>query len=91
MESSSKKPLVFVVDDEPGVARAVAQTIESIGCEVKQFSNASECIGALQNNICNLLISDVNMPKKDGLELLEEARKIQPLVGFYVTLPISRI
>lgn len=75
-----KQPTVFVVDDEPGVLKAVARSVGSLDCKVQTFSSPLECLNALKETRCAVIVSDVNMPDMDGLELLREARRIQPLV-----------
>jgi FixJ family two-component response regulator len=69
---------VYVVDDEPKVRAALRKTLERVGLTVHCFGSADDCLASLNTGKCDLLITDVRMPEKDGIELLVEARKLQP-------------
>ena len=69
---------VYVVDDEPKVRTVVRKTLERAGLTVSCFDSADDCLACLDNKTCDLLITDVRMPGKDGIELLMEVRRLQP-------------
>jgi two-component system response regulator FixJ len=69
---------VYVVEDEPRVRAVIRKTLERAGLTVSCFSCADDCLACLDNGECDLLITDVRMPGRDGIELLVEARKLQP-------------
>ncbi len=69
---------IFFVDDEPKVRKAVCKTLEQLDSKVSCFARAAYCLERLRSRTCDLLITDVKMPKMDGIELLIEARRIIP-------------
>jgi two-component system response regulator FixJ len=69
---------VVFVDDEPKVCDAVRKTLERAGVNVQCFSSVDDCLAHLAEQRCDLLVTDVKMPGKDGLELLREARRQLP-------------
>lgn len=69
---------VFFVDDEPKVRMVVRKTLERIGISVTCFADADACLERLESVTCDLLVTDVKMPGKDGIELLTEVRKQRP-------------
>jgi len=69
---------VFFVDDEPKVRLVVRKTLERAGMNVTCFSSADDCLAHLDGERCDLLITDVKMPGKDGIELLTAAKALQP-------------
>jgi len=69
---------VCVVDDEPAIRVVLRKTLERAGLAVSCFASADECLAHLSSGRCDLLITDVRMPEKDGVELLMEVRKAQP-------------
>ncbi len=84
MKNKTKKHDVFFVDDDPGVCSAVADDLEDMGCKVKCFTNAADCLEQLPDNNCNLLITDVKMPGMNGMTLLSEVRHVAPWVSVIV-------
>jgi len=85
---------IFLVDDEPGVLKAIARTLEELGCKVSCFANAEECFKQLRLGGCDLLITDVKMPGVDGIELLTEVKRVIPylpvvMITGYGDIPIA--
>ena len=70
----AKSPLVYLVDDDPSVRRAVGRLIRSEGFAVKGFASAQEFLKetdlGLSEHGC--LVLDIHMPDMNGLELLDE-------------------
>jgi two-component system response regulator TtrR len=82
------------VDDEPTVCTAVSKTLERAGMHVRCFCRADDCLDYLAEDRCDLLITDVKMPDKDGLTLLREAKERLPwlpvlLVTGYGDVPMA--
>ena len=75
---------VFVIDDDELVLQALSDSIRSLGFAVLPFSTPAPCIKAIKNDRCNLLISDVNMPEMNGVDLVGRARKLQPFMPIIV-------
>ena len=69
---------VYVVDDEPKVRTVIRKTLERAGLTVSCFGSADDCLAHLDAGTCDLLITDVRMPGKDGIELLTEVRRVVP-------------
>jgi len=79
MKSSPLKQ-VYIVDDKPKILEALTETLEELPVKVSRFSSAKSCLEKLRGSDCHLLITDVNMPGMDGLELLKEAKRIRLLL-----------
>jgi FixJ family two-component response regulator len=67
-------PIVFVVDDDESVRRALSRLMRSVGFEVRVFASAKDFLDQACQNISGCLILDVRMPHMDGLELQEKLR-----------------
>lgn len=73
MDESKTERITFV-DDEPRVCDVVSKTLERVGMCVCCFHCADDCLAHLATERCDLLITDVKMPGKDGIELLKAAK-----------------
>lgn len=72
---------VLVVDDEPAAVKMIEKIIDtrSDGFKVCGLAlNGEEALDFTKNNQVDLVISDVNMPKKDGISLVTELKSIRP-------------
>lgn len=65
---------ILIVDDEPSVRDMVADAISLAGHNAETASDGFEAVQKLKTANFNLLISDINMPKIDGYELVERLR-----------------
>ncbi len=80
--SESQKPElrgpVFFIDDEHHIRVAVQQTLELEDYEVTSFAAAKEVLAQLVDDWPGVIVSDINMPGIDGIELLKRVRDIDP-------------
>ena len=72
------KAHIFVVDDDSCILDSVALFLKKMGFECTCFEDADDCLGYLRQQNCNLLITDIKMPGKNGMELLAEVKHIVP-------------
>ncbi len=67
---------LLIVDDEVDLAELVAFEFEMEGADVSLASNGEEAISLLESDKkFDVVISDIRMPKMDGVQLLEEVKK----------------
>ena len=67
---------VIIIDDHKLFTSGLFTILESIGLRVMStFSNGKDALIYLQTNEIDIIFSDINMPKMDGLELLKKLRK----------------
>jgi FixJ family two-component response regulator len=60
---------VFLVDDDPGVLRALTRLLRASGREVRAFASPQEFLGQHDPDAPGCLVLDVAMPERSGLEL----------------------
>jgi len=75
---------VFLVDDDPDVRAVVARILRGVGIKVDCFEDPAMCLVALRSQRCDLLITDLKIPEMDGVELLEEVKRITPWIPVLV-------
>lgn len=72
------KTHIFVVDDDHCIRDTISLNLEKAGFACTCFENADDCLRKLHVQTCDLLITDVRMPDKNGIELLIEAKRVVP-------------
>jgi two-component system, NtrC family, response regulator AtoC len=75
---------ILVVDDEPLMCRSLSEVISRAGYEVFTANNGYEAIEFIQQESISVIITDMNMPKMDGIEVLRQAKAIVPNVAVIV-------
>ena len=68
-------PRLYIVDDDPGVARTVARTARQAGFDPLPFASAAEFLDALDRLDHGCVLLDIAMPGMDGITLLELLRE----------------
>jgi DNA-binding NtrC family response regulator len=76
---------LLIVDDDPNTLASLARAFRMAGHEATVCDNAGRALELLKSQPFDLMMSDVVMPGKDGLTLLEEARATG------ITLPVVMI
>jgi FixJ family two-component response regulator len=75
-------PIVFVVDDDPSVRRALKRLVESIGLQVELFASPQEFLQGWCRDVPGCLVLDIRLPGKSGLDFQRE------LAEANITIPI---
>jgi FixJ family two-component response regulator len=89
----SKVPLITIIDDDESVRTATRSLIRSLGYVAQTFASAEEFLKSPQACSTSCIISDVQMPDMDGLELqrcLTDRGCDTPII-FITAFPDSRI
>lgn len=67
---------ILAVDDSPSLRQMVAFTLKGAGHDVSEASDGVEALGIARGQAFDLVITDINMPNMDGLQLIAELRKL---------------
>jgi two-component system response regulator (stage 0 sporulation protein F) len=67
---------ILVVDDKAGVRRLICEALLDDGYLVEQASNGAEAIRKVKQKKYGVILLDVKMPGMNGMETLNEIRKI---------------
>ena len=66
---------ILVCDDDKEIVKAIEIYLVKENYNVLKAYNGEECLKILKENKVHLIILDIMMPKKDGIETIEEIRK----------------
>jgi len=83
LQDGKSEPAIYVVDDDPAVARTVARIGRSIGLDAQTFDSAAALLDALDQLGHGCVVLDIQMPGTSGIELLRilaERRPTWPVI-----------
>jgi FixJ family two-component response regulator len=66
------EPIVFVIDDDPSVRRAIRRLIGSVGLQVELFGSAREFLHSSRPDAPSCLVLDIRLPGISGLDFQRE-------------------
>jgi len=69
---------ILVIDDDEQISRTLHQVLEMDGHEVLDAPNGKEGIKLFEEHGADIIITDIIMPEKEGLETIEELREYDP-------------
>jgi FixJ family two-component response regulator len=74
-EESVKGPIVFIVDDDLSMRRALTNLFRSVGLDVVAFGSAPEILQCKLPDVPSCLVLDIRLPGLSGLDLQAELAK----------------
>lgn len=74
-----KQKKILLIDDEQDILEILSYNLEKEGYEVSTAANGTEGIEKAKEIIPDLILLDVMMPEKDGIETCQDLRKIKEL------------
>jgi len=76
--SSAKALDVWVVDDDASIRWVLERALKQSGMVTRAFEHADAALAALRQGAPDVLVTDIRMPGRSGLEMLEEIRARRP-------------
>ncbi len=69
---------ILIIDDEPHILLMLKKMLERAGYEIDMASNGNEGLDIFRKAPTDMVITDIIMPEKEGLETIREMRRIRP-------------
>lgn len=67
---------IMTVDDSASIRQMVSFTLKEAGFDVVEACDGEDALTKLNSKKINMLITDLNMPRMDGIELIKNIRSI---------------
>jgi len=91
VESIQQEPMVLVVDDSITVRELLSMSFNKLGYRVEQARDGQEAWDKLRGGLqCDMIFSDIEMPRMNGLELLSNLHQDSELKSIPVAMLTSR-
>jgi response regulator RpfG family c-di-GMP phosphodiesterase len=91
VESNASSQHCLVVDDEPRLRQVLVHLMRNDGFTCLEAGNGEEALVQLQKHPITLVMSDLRMPKMDGLELLRQTRARWPDVAVVMITAVADV
>jgi FixJ family two-component response regulator len=72
---SAREPLVFIVEDDESMRRALSNLFQSVGLEAVMFGSAAEMLQSELPEVASCLVLDIRLPGLSGLDFQAELAK----------------
>lgn len=69
---------ILVIDDEPRMIRVIGEILNKAGHEVVTTQSGDEGIACIARHAIDLVITDIIMPEKEGIETIGEIKQDHP-------------
>jgi response regulator RpfG family c-di-GMP phosphodiesterase len=77
-------PRVLIVDDEPSLRLMLAQALSSFGYDILFAADGETAFSIFREASVDCIVSDLHMPGMGGMELMRQAREVDPDVALIV-------
>ncbi len=75
LDSPSRFQRILVIDDDPALLKALATVLEESGFQVFTARSGREATAKILEHPVDLLITDLNMPDEEGIEIIRRLKK----------------
>ena len=75
---------VWLVDDDASIRWVLERALRQAGMQTRAFEQADPALAALRQGAPDVLVTDIRMPGRSGLEMLEEIRAKRPRLSVIV-------
>lgn len=72
-----RKFRVLVADDDDSIRKVMANVLSRMGLSVVVAQNGIEAVQIMETEPCDIVLTDLNMPKMNGLEATKQIRKLE--------------
>jgi two-component system, chemotaxis family, chemotaxis protein CheY len=84
-----KKVSVLIVDDSAVMRKIVERSLRQAGIEIEKVLEADSgatALSVIQQNVPDMIFSDVNMPTMDGIEFIRQLQSVESAKGIPVVM-----
>ena len=75
---AAKQGNILIVDDETSVRRVIQRKLSAEGYHCREAANADQALDELKRHPIELVLLDINMPGKSGLQLMPQIKELYP-------------
>jgi DNA-binding NtrC family response regulator len=85
------KKHILIVEDDPIMRLGMSHFLKSEGYIISQSPDGEDAVNAIKNNRFNLIVTDLNLPKFNGIEILQKTKAISEDIGVIIITAYAEI
>lgn len=85
------KPLILIVEDEQKLASVLEDYLRQANYDTHAIYDGAEVIPWFSNNPCDIVLLDIMLPNKDGMEICKEIRQVSDVPIIMCTAKVEEI
>jgi DNA-binding NtrC family response regulator len=82
---------VLIIDDDESLRKVMGYMLEEAGDVVDRAASADEGLRIIADRRPDLVLSDIKMPKKDGIELLADIKRVDPTIPVVILTAFASV
>ena len=82
---------VLIIDDDESLRKVIGYMLEEAGYDVDRAASAEEGLRLLESRRPDLVLSDIKMPKRDGIELLGDIKRIDASIPVVILTAFASV
>jgi two-component system nitrogen regulation response regulator GlnG len=71
-------PCVWIIDDDQSIRWVLQKALQKAGVDVRSFSNGKDLLEVIEDDVPDVIVTDVRMPGIDGLDLMNRVQTMYP-------------
>ena len=79
-DASHRVPRILIIDDDPDIRGVIREFLEPEGYDLRLAANGREAFSILGLEKVDLVLTDLVMPDREGIEMIQEIRRRFPTV-----------
>ena len=86
-----KQDYILIVEDEPTIAQVLKDYLQQAGYRIKHCADGGIVVDLVKNELPDVILLDLNLPNKDGIDICREIRQFSNVPIFMVTARVEEI
>ncbi len=82
---------ILIIDDDESLRKVIGYMLEEAGYEVDRAASADEGLARIAERRPDLVLSDIKMPKKDGIELLGDIKRVDATIPVVILTAFASV
>ena len=84
-DGQAPSPVIALIDDDRNILSSVSIALQAEGFATRIYTDGASALRALLDNLPDLVVCDIKMPRMDGFELLRKLREHSALPVIFLT------